>query len=192
LSPSDDAHEVPVNQDLSWSGGESQCEGQTATYDVYFGTATPAPLHHNNGTSKSWDPGTLEGRETYYWRIVAKDANGTSSSGERHFTTQCADDDGASLTAPCTPSPPNNKDKVNPKVTLTWACGATDCDQEVTFTVYLGTSSTLDDGDIVATTTAHTYKPSGLRGDTNYYWKIAAHAGATTRPGPLWHFKTRD
>jgi hypothetical protein len=30
--------EVPLDQDLSWGGGHSQCPGLTATYDVYFGT----------------------------------------------------------------------------------------------------------------------------------------------------------
>lgn len=191
LSPSDAALDVPVDQDLSWSGGESQCAAQTATYDVYFGTSSPAPLEHNNGTSKSWDPGPLEGGQTYYWRIVATDAIGTSSSPEQHFTTQCIDDNGASLTAPCTPAPPDGKDKVNPKGTLTWGCGEADCDQEVTFTVYLGRSSILDDGDIVATTTARSHKPTGLRAGTTYYWKVVAHAGTTNRPGPVWHFKTK-
>jgi hypothetical protein len=192
LSPSDAARDVPVNQDLSWSGGESRCAAQTATYDVYFGTSSPAPLELNNGTSKSWDPGTLEGRKTYYWRIVAKDANGTSSSGEQHFTTQCIDDNGASLTAPCNPSPPDGKDNFNPKGTFTWGCGVTDCDREVTFTFYLGTSSGLDESDNVTTTTAHSYKPSELRKNTTYYWKVVAHAGITNRPGPVWHFKTKD
>ena len=192
LVPADDANNVPVNQDLSWSDGESRCAGQTATYDVYFGTSSPPPLHHNNGTSKSWDPGTLDNRETYYWRIVARDANGTASSGERHFTTQCAEDFGASLTAPCDPSPANGKEKVNPKATLAWGCGVTDCDSDVTFTVYLGTSSSLDEGDIKTTTSARSYKPPELRDDTTYFWKVVAHAGNTNRPSPVWHFKTRD
>jgi hypothetical protein len=160
---------------------------------VYFGTTSPAPFHHDNGTDKSWDPGTLEGRQTYYWRIVAKDANGSRSSGERKFTTVCVDDNGASLVAPCSPSPANGKDKVNTKTSLSWQCGGTDCDQEVTFTVYLGTSSDLGPDDVIGTTTAHTFKPPHeLNGDTKYYWKVVAHAGITNRPSPAWSFKTRD
>jgi hypothetical protein len=34
LSPPNDAHDVPLDQNLSWSGGESRCSGLTATYDV--------------------------------------------------------------------------------------------------------------------------------------------------------------
>lgn len=191
LSPGDEAVNVATNANLSWSGGDSQCAGQTATYDVYFGTASPPPFSHNNGGGKQWDPGVLENNETYYWKIVAKDDNGSVSSGERRFTTQCAEDFGTSLTAPCDPSPPSGKDKVDRKVTLKWGCGVTDCSGDVTFTVYLGTSSSLDEGDIKATTTARSYKPEELRGDTTYYWKVVAHAGITNRPGPVWHFKTK-
>jgi hypothetical protein len=191
LSPSDDTRGVPLNQDLSWSGGESQCVGLTATYDVYFGTSSPPPLHHDNGASRQWDPGTLGDQQTYYWKIVAKDANGTQSSGELSFTTVCTDDSGASLTTPCTPSPFDGKDRVNTNATLTWGCGITDCEQEVRFTVYLGTSPDLGESDIVTTTASHSFKPSGLRSATTYYWKVIAHAGITNRPGPVWSFKTR-
>jgi hypothetical protein len=191
LAPASDATGVSVNQDLSWSGANSQCSGLTATYDVYFGTASPAPFDHNNGTEKSWDPGTLEGRQTYYWRIVAKDDNGTRSSGERKFTTVCVDDNGASLTAPCHPSPSNGKEKVNTTVSASWECGTTDCTEDVTFTVYLGRSTDLGDSEVVGTTTAHTLKFPTLRGGTNYYWKVVAHAGITSRSSPVWSFKTK-
>ncbi|HKW13549.1 MAG TPA: hypothetical protein VJS69_03600 [Candidatus Krumholzibacteria bacterium] len=192
LTPSADATNVSVNQDLSWSGGDSQCNGLTATYDVYFGTSSPARFDHNNGSDKSWNPGTLAGRQTYYWRVVAKDANGSRSSAERKFTTAC-DDNGASLDAPCTPSPSNGQQKADPKTALSWECGTTDCDDPLTFTIYLGKSATLDDGDIVGTTSARSYKPGPgmLKGKTTYYWKVVAHAGITDRPSPVWSFKTR-
>lgn len=192
LSPAADATDVPLDPVLSWSGGDSQCAGLSATYDVYFGTSSPPPFHHNNGSDKSWDPGTLDGSQTYYWKIVAKDANGTQASAERKFTTACDDTDGTSLTAPCTPEPPNGKQKVNPKTSLTWGCGAVDCNLDVKFTVYLGRSSDLGEDDIVTTTSSHSIKPSELKGNTTYYWKVVAEAGTTTRSSPLWSFKTRD
>src|SRR5262249_43981751 len=87
-SPASGAVNVPLDQDLAWSGGDSQCAGQTATYDVYFGTTTPPPFDHNNGADKTWSP-TLQYDTQYYWRIVAKDNNGAKSSETRSFTTPC-------------------------------------------------------------------------------------------------------
>jgi hypothetical protein len=69
-SPPDNGTGVSINGNLTWAGGSSQCEGLTATYDVYFGTSSPPPLDHNNGSVKSFDPGLLEFSTTYYWRIV--------------------------------------------------------------------------------------------------------------------------
>jgi len=192
FSPANGNGSVGVDDDLAWSGGDSQCPGQTATYDVYFGTASPPPYDHNNGTSKRWDPGTLQDRQTYYWKIVAKDDKGTRSSAVLTFTTVCHDDNGASLTTPCTPSPPDGKENFNPKGSISWGCGVTTCDEHVTYTFYLGTSSDLGADDIVTTTTSRTVKPPSLRGGTTYYWKVVAHAGSTDRPGPVWRFKTKD
>jgi hypothetical protein len=191
FSPGDGDDSVALDQVLSWDGGDSQCPGQTATYDVYFGTSSPPPLAHNNGTNKSWDPGTLSQRQKYYWKIVAKDDKGTQSSGVMSFTTRCSDTTGASLSSPCDPSPPNGKDKVNPGTSISWGCGVTDCGEDVTYTFYLGKSPDLGSDDILTTTTSRSVKPSGLSGSTTYYWKVVAHAGSSDRSSPVWHFKTR-
>jgi hypothetical protein len=81
---------VSVGATLIWSDGSSSCPGLTATYDVYFGTTSPPPLDHNNAAARTWDPGTLQHETTYYWRIVAKDGNGSTSSAEWSFTTEAA------------------------------------------------------------------------------------------------------
>ena len=193
LSPAADATNVSLDQNLSWSGGESQCPELTATYDVYFGTSSPPPLHHDNGTSKSWDPGALEQETTYYWRIVAKDANGTRSSSERTFRTRACD---ISLTAPCNPAPRDDKDDVNPKMgSLSWQCGivtAAECDVDVTYVVYLGRTADLTESHRFGTTTSQSIKLSGtLQGNTTYYWKVVARADDVSRSSPVWTFETR-
>ena len=54
---------MPIAQDLSWSGGDSQCPGLTATYDVYFGTVNPPPVAGNDLASTEWyDPSEDEWR----------------------------------------------------------------------------------------------------------------------------------
>jgi len=189
LSPADDADEVPLDQDLSWSGGESQCPGLTASYDVYFGTSYPPPFRHNNGDDKRWDPGTLDENRTYYWRIVAKDANGSRSGGERRFTTGCGGED---LSAPCKPKPENGKNDVDPKANLEWECGESECsDEDVTYVVYLGVSSSLDEGDQLGTTTERKWDLPTLDREKTYYWKVVASIGGSSKASPVWSFGTR-
>jgi hypothetical protein len=187
LSPADDAT-VPATQDLSWSGGESQCEGLTATYDVYFGTTSPPPLDHNNGTAKEWDPGTLEPGVGYYWRIVARDANGSQSSPEISFRVGCEE----APDAPCTPSPPDGKDRVNEKATLSWQCGTSNCGLSVTYDVYLGTTPDLGAEQKVASTTVRSWKLEGAAKHTKYYWKVVARNETGSASSPVWSFTTRD
>ena len=79
-----------VNTDLSWSGGDPD-DGDTVTYDVYFGTVTSPPLVSTDQTGTIYDPGTLSYDTTYYWQIVATDNHGLSTSGPLwDFTTGSA------------------------------------------------------------------------------------------------------
>ena len=191
LSPADDATDVSPDQNLSWQGGESQCPGLTATYDIYFGTSSTPPFRENAGTAKSWDPGTLQDGTTYYWRVVAKDANDSVSSSVRSFRTRACDDD---FSAPCSPSPTDGKDNVNPKIgSLSWECGnATgECDLDITYAVYLGRSASLDESDRVGTTSGSSIKPPRLAGRTTYYWKVVARTDSSAKSSPVWSFTTR-
>ena len=187
LSPANQAQVEPT-QDLLWSGGESQCEGLAATYDVYFGTRSPPPLDHNNGTSKTWDPGTFASGVAYYWRIVANDANGSRSSEERSFRLMCE----TVPDAPCGPSPQNGKSKVNENSSLTWQCGESNCGLSITYDVYLGTTSSLGVAQKVGTTTSRSWPLSGVAGNTKYYWKVAARDENGSKTSPVWNFTTRE
>jgi hypothetical protein len=89
-SPGDRVSGVSISADLIWNDGASQCPGFTATYDVYFGTTSPPPFHHDNGSVKTWDPGPLSHATTYYWRVIARDANGSTPGAFWSFTTRAA------------------------------------------------------------------------------------------------------
>lgn len=65
---------------LSWSGGDPN-PGDTARYDVYFGTSTTPPRIIQNQISTTYSPGTLSHGIVYYWRIVARDKRGAQTSG---------------------------------------------------------------------------------------------------------------
>jgi uncharacterized protein YkwD len=80
-SPSDGATGRSVNISLSWTGGDPG--GDDVTYDIYFEAddSTPDALICNDVTSTSCDPGTLSHDTRYYWRIVATDEHGATTTG---------------------------------------------------------------------------------------------------------------
>jgi hypothetical protein len=79
-SPADHSINVPIDPDLSWTGGDSDA-GDTVIYNVYFGTSEAPPLVSNNQSGTTYDPGTLAYNTTYYWQIVATDDHGASTTG---------------------------------------------------------------------------------------------------------------
>ena len=79
-TPEDGATEQSINVDISWTGGDPDI-GDTVSYDVYFGTSTNPPLISGDQTTTTYDPGTLSSSNSHYWKVVAKDNNGASTSG---------------------------------------------------------------------------------------------------------------
>ncbi|HVQ01367.1 MAG TPA: Ig-like domain-containing protein, partial [Candidatus Thermoplasmatota archaeon] len=80
---------VNVTTALSWTGGDPD-QGDSVTYDVYFGTTNPPALVHSNQSTTSYDPpGSLQYLTKYYWRVVAWDDHGASTQGPLwDFTTE--------------------------------------------------------------------------------------------------------
>ncbi|MEZ5082116.1 MAG: carboxypeptidase-like regulatory domain-containing protein [Bacteroidales bacterium] len=79
---------VGLNDDVTWDFGAN-----TENYDVYFGTDNPPTTmvvdFATAGASGSYDPGTMNETETYYWQIVSHNANGYTEGPVWNFTTQC-------------------------------------------------------------------------------------------------------
>jgi len=188
VSPADNATGVALDVNLLWGGGNSRCPGLSSTYDVYFGTSSPPPFHHNNGGTKNWDPGTLSLGTKYYWRIVAKDANGTTSGPEWDFITVCNTLPGA----PCSPSPSNAAINVSREQNLAWGCGNSNCGLPVTYDVYLGRSPNLDEDDKLGSISSKSWTLPRLSALTTYYWKIVVKDANGTTSGPVWTFVTRS
>jgi hypothetical protein len=81
-SPSNGATGVSINPTLIWSASSN-----TDSYDVYFGTAS-SPQYVGNTTGTSYSRSGLSYSTTYYWKIVAKNNCGNSTSGSVwSFTT---------------------------------------------------------------------------------------------------------
>jgi len=90
-NPANGAINVPVNTDLKWTGGDP--DGDSVTYDLWGGlqpllltklkSNLPKPLWQN--------PGEFPAKKTYYWKIVARDSHGATTTGPVwHFTTGSA------------------------------------------------------------------------------------------------------
>ena len=183
-SPADGATNVNLNVVLSWSGGDP--DGDTVNYDVYFGTTTPPPKIVSNQSATTYNPGTLNHGTKYYWKIVAWDNYGLSTSGPIwSFTTKINNPPNA----PYNPQPANDATNVPVNTDLSWSGGDPDQGDTVTYDVYFGTESSPP---IVSTgQTGTTYDTGTMSYNTTYYWKIIAHDNnGASAEGPIWHFKT--
>ena len=79
--PPDGGTNVPIDVTLCWTGGDPD-PGDSVTYDVYLGCSYPPHnLVSNNQSETYYEPTGLELNKTYYWRIVAWDSQGISTSG---------------------------------------------------------------------------------------------------------------
>ena len=81
---------IDINANLSWLCSDP--DDDDLTYNVYFGTSNPPGLVSNHQTSSYYEPGELAISTTYFWRIVAYDTHGDSSSSSLwNFTTGTSD-----------------------------------------------------------------------------------------------------
>ncbi len=152
-NPADDAVGVSTTADLSWTPGSG-----ATSHDVYLGTTDPPPFATNR-TAPSYDPGTMAGYVTYYWRIDEKNAGGTTTGDVWSFTTAIAPGPATS------PSPADAATDVSRNVDLSWTPGeyTTSCD------VYFGTISPPA---FVRNQTPDLFDPGTMAGNTTHYWRI--------------------
>ncbi len=156
-----------------------ECRDRATSYDVYFGTSSTPPLVTNvSGTT--YNPGTLGGNTTYFWKIAAKNAGGSTASTIWSFTTLAA-----APAAPVLTTPANASTSQLLTSTLNWtaASGATSYD------VYFGTASTPP---LATNVTVTTYSPGTLTANTKYYWKIVAKNTAGSTSSAVWSFTTQS
>jgi hypothetical protein len=91
-NPDDGEQDVSTNIILSWNGGDPD-EGDTVTYDVYFGSMPPFQKVSSNQSETSFNPGILFNDLTYFWNIVTWDNHKAKTNGPSwHFTTGSEED----------------------------------------------------------------------------------------------------
>jgi len=177
--------DVSIYVILSWTGGDP--DGDSVTYDVYFGNSSSPPKLVDNQTDTTYNPGTLEFNTKYYWQIIAWDEYGYSTNGSIwDFTTRTNE----APFIPDNPKPINGAINVVINTDLEWDGGDPDGDS-VSYTVYFG----LTNPPIIVEEnyTSTIYEPGTMNYSTTYYWKIIAFDEfGTMSEGPIWTFTTEQ
>ncbi len=186
--PQNGSVNIPVNQVLSWQCSDP--DGDSLTYDIYFGTSSNPPLITSILAEVTYNPGTLEQNKLYYWKIVANDGHSHTTPGPvwSFTTTEGTGNEAPSL--PFDPVPFDGSTDILQDVILQWSCTDPENDP-ITFNVFFGTTNPPP---LVMTNTgAFTYNASGLDINTLYYWKIdASDDQSNITPGSVWSFSTGD
>jgi parallel beta-helix repeat protein len=185
-NPANDATNIDPNTDLSWTAGYP--DGDTVTYDVYFGISTNPSKISSNQTAATYNPGTMNFETTYYWRIISWGEHDAKTTGPLwSFTTQEEQNNPPNI--PSNPNPANQATNVDLDAILSWTGGDPD-GNTVTYDVYFGTSN--NPPKVTTNQSQTTYNPGTMTQNTTYHWKIKAwdeHEATTT--GPTWTFTTK-
>jgi hypothetical protein len=189
--PKNHKTDVNINADLSWTCSDP--DGDPLTYDVYFGTISYPPKVVSNQSGTSYNPGTLNYGEKYYWKIVAHDNHCTWTEGPRwDFTTEAEPN-----SPPCSPCSPNPSDSetgvtLNPILSV-YVCDANLDNLTVKFYNASNDQCIGTDYNVTSGMSAST-QWDGLSYNTTYGWYAVADDGEYQTRGPTsgyWEFTTR-
>ena len=192
--PAGGATDVEVTQSLSWSAVAT-----IQSFDVYFGddhAAVSAAKRVNsefkgNQSSKVYNPGTLAGSTTYYWRIDTLNAGGTTKGLVFSFTTAVPP---PQVVGPYVPA--HNTTNIDVNTLLSWHSGG---GATTSFDVYFGTdesavnsgaSSVFQGNQNVSITEFDPLGLDPLAADTTYFWRIDAVGSGGKTTGTVLRFRT--
>ena len=178
----------PINLTLTWSAGSG---GSAGSYGLQVSTAsnfnTITFLDTTIGpNSVSVAPTGLTNSTTYYWKMNASNAGGTSTwSNIWSFSTIIA-----APAAPTLSTPTSGSVNLATNLTLSWTTGAGGAPTSYSIHVSTSTaftSTVFSQAGITATSSA----PGGLVNGVTYYWGIqASNIGGTSSWSGVWSFTT--
>jgi hypothetical protein len=186
-SPANQATGVATNPTLSWnaSTGATSYGLQVSTNSSF----SPTVVNQTGITSTSRAISGLLNGTTYYWRVNATNAGGTSAWSDpvRSFTTVVAAPPIPTLSLPLNQTSPT----VPRPITFSWnpSTGAT------SYQLQVSTSSTSWSGSRLKINQSNIQTPpyteSVLAGNTTYYWRVrASNAAGTSAYSSAWTFRT--
>jgi len=190
IFPASDTTDIPIKITFIWSGGDPN-DKDHVSYDFYLKADDPQPelvASELSDTLIYYD--SLSYNTTYYWKVVARDESGeTSSSPVWSFRTRFGQN--RSPRMPANPQPENGNPSFSiENAILQWSGGDPDSFSVVVYDVYFGTK--IDSLALLSDSQSDTFLAlKVLNFNTRYYWKIVArdNYGLSTE-GPVWHFTT--
>ena len=178
IAPANTATGVAVPATLSWNASATATSYRV---EVSANAAFTTPIFLDRSvTTTSTSVSGLAANTTYYWRVTASNAGGSSAaSAVWSFTTANAPPPPALPAPPVLSAPANAATGVAVPATLSWAAssGAT------SYNVQVSTSSTFAGTPFLNRTgvTTTSTSVSGLAANTVYYWRVSAtNAGGTS------------
>jgi len=162
-TPSTQSIAVNANTNLRWVCSDP--DGDWLAYDVYFGTDRSPSLVKSGQIGTNYYPGKMKYNTTYYWKIVAKDCRGGSTSGPIWDFITCGNQN---------PNTPTITGEINGKIqTLySYTIQTTDpCQDDVKYYI--------DWGDNTTTTTG--LNTSGVNITVSHMWNAEGNYSIKTK-----------
>lgn len=182
LSPLDGATGVSTAPTLSWynSSGATTYHLQVSTNSTFANTL----LDQVSVTGASYSIDGLANGTSYYWRVRAINAGGTSAwSDIWNFRTIVA-----VPSAPILASPGNQAVGIVAHPNLIWNAVSSAVSYRLQVSTVSSFITTLFDQSGVTDTS---FSVTGLLNNTNYYWRVnATNAGGTSAWSSVWSFTT--
>jgi len=171
-----------LNGEVNPNGYETTCYFEWGTSSGSYTNSSTSQNVKNDTTIVSTSLTGLSDGTTYYYRLVATNANGTTHSNEKSFTTLTKIAD-----APTLSSPADGATDVSLSPTLTWSSvtGAT------SYTVQIARDSTFTQNLQTFTSTQTRTPLRGLSELVTYYWRVRGQNNASSSAySSAWSFTT--
>ncbi len=164
---------------LEWTCTDA--DGDDLTYDVYLDTnEAPTTKVASDVEEMSYELDSQDVGPTYYWKVVAKDGTGESSSEVWNFSLL------NSIPEVIMWYPDDWDDLLETYGALVWR-GFDDDDDELSYEVFLDTNA--DPETSIGNTTKERIYPEKFTPGTTYYWKVVASDGTNTTESETLQFQ---
>jgi hypothetical protein len=185
-SPANGATGVSTSPALNWnaSTGATSYQLEVSTNSSFSSTV----VNQSGITGTSYGVTGLTNGTTYYWRVNATNAGGTSAYSTSWSFTTSGGGGGNPPAAPTLSSPVNGATGISTTPTLNWnaSTGATSYQLQVSTNASFS-STVVNQSGITGTS----YGVTGLTNGTTYYWRVnATNAGGTSAYSTSWSFTT--
>lgn len=181
VSPLNEATDQPISGTLTW-----QSSANAVTYDVYLDTMNPpSTVVSTNQTGTTYSYGGLLKSTSYFWKVMAKNAGGTtvSTGAPSSFVTTAFNAPGPFLLV----APSNGASGLPLSGTLSWSSSDSADSYDVLLDTLNPPVNLINSG---SSATSHPF--SGLAPGTAYYWKVVARNphGSTVASNAISNFST--